>query len=94
MKGEWLTLDGSIDRRFFDGASVKIKTKMDSETSGLLAVETVNEEGQIILSASYNSSPFPNTIVNEVFCLTQKQLNELVKNGASCILAGPRKNPN
>jgi len=94
MNGCWLTPDKSIDRNYFDRVPVKINTRMNVEVAGRLTVESVNADGQIILAVHYNASPFPNTVADEVFYLTQEQFDELMEKGAACILSAPKKDSN
>ena len=91
---QWVSPEGTFDPNYFDGMPVKVKTKIGLEPIGTLSVEEINEKGQIRVLASYNSSPFANTVTLDTFYLTQDQLDAYQKNGANCILIAPTKKPN
>ena len=91
---QWVSPEGTFDRKFFDGVPIKVKTKIGLEPVGMLAVQEINDKGQIRISISYNSSPFANTHSLEMFYLTQEQLDELQAKGAACVLVAPPKYPN
>ena len=90
----WVQPEGTFDRNYFDGLPITIKTRLGGETKGFLAVEEINDDGQIRITASYNSSPFANTQILEKFHLTQEQLDEYQVKGANCVIAAPPKNSN
>jgi hypothetical protein len=90
----WITPDGSVDPTFFNALPVKVKTRAGHEDKGWLTVQEKNDEGQIRILATYNSSPFANTVSPETFYLTQEQLDDLQKRGANCVLIAPPKKPN
>lgn len=86
--------DGLIDPTTLDLMPVNIRTGNGQDVKGILHLEEQNDKGQILLFASYNSSPFANTVRNEVFYLTQEQLIEYQFKGATCVLIAPPKNSN
>ena len=92
---QWISPDGTFDPSFFDNLPVKVETKMGTVPNGWLTVEEINaKEHKIRIFASYNSSPFQNTVVLKRFYLTQEQLNEYQIKGNSCVLKAPDKKSN
>lgn len=91
MNDNWIKPEGSIDPIIFDNMPVTVRTKIATEVKGTLHLDGQNDEGQIKLFVSYNSSPFANTVRNEVFYLTQEQLIQYQYKGPECVLIAPRK---
>ena len=83
-------LETNFDPKFLDVMPVKIRTNMGVETNGVLSVDNYDpKKGKVIVSASYNSSPFSNMVTQKIFLLTQEQLDEFQNKGADCILIAP-----
>lgn len=89
-KPQWLSTN-FVAPEMIDAMPVKIKGRMGSETRGILKVEDKNNDGQITVSASYNSSPFSDSNVPEKFYLTQQQLDDFLNKGSFCVLIAPPK---
>jgi hypothetical protein len=91
MKSEpqWLSTDIAPD--IIRDRPVTVKDKMAGEIRAILKVEEKGD-GQIAVSAQYDSSPFPAMPKPSKFYLTQEQLDEYLSNAGSCVLNAPPKN--
>ena len=86
---QWLSTN--FAREMIHGIPVTVKNKL-GEIKGRLEVEKDNGKGQLVVSAHYDSSPFPDEPRPANFYLTQEQLDDFVNKGAMCVLNVPAKN--
>jgi hypothetical protein len=90
MKSEpqWLSTDVSPD--IIQDRPVTVKDKSGCIIKAKIVVEK-NEKGLILVSAQYDSSPFPDLPKPSKFYLTQEELDEYLGNAGSCVLNAPPK---
>jgi len=91
MKSEPQWLSTNFDLVSLRGVPVKVMDGAGREIIGHLEIENEHENGQIKVSANYDSSRMVGTVVWAKFYLTQAQLDEFQNKGAMCILIPPFK---
>ena len=89
MKSEPEWLSTNFAPEMIREMPVTVKDKFAGEIKGHLEVENDNGKGQLVVSAHYDSSPFPDEPRPAKFYLTQEQLDVFLDKGAMCVLNVP-----
>jgi hypothetical protein len=90
MNAHWLK--SSLDPKDIKGKKVFVIDRTTECTiEARLHVDQVHKNGQMLVSAEFNSSPHSNTVSIATFQLTQAQLDSFAQDGEKCILEIPAK---
>jgi hypothetical protein len=89
---QWLSTNFAPE--MIDLMPIKVFDKNAGEVKALLHIEGLNAKGQVVISTSYNKSPFVDIVLPCRFYLTQGQLDDFHNKGAMCVLIAPSKDEN
>jgi len=86
---QWLSANG-VARELISGRSLIVRGKMIGDVAAYLEAESVNHDGKIVVSANYNSNPFPGTQALAKAYLTQEDYEDFLSKGPRCVLELPK----